>query len=230
MKTYSPTTLFCQKIQMTNVFLTNNQYLPVTVCRYFDHHVLQKTKQGETKLTRYQVGFLPWTKKHCPKLLKQQFTTNIAPQRRLRELHSETDFSVGAILPLDMFQAGMYIDAQAVSKGKGFSGSIKRFNYSKGPAAHGSGYHRGVGSMGSIHPHRIFKSKKMPGRMGGMNVTVKNLAIVSVNVEKKYLLIAGSVPGAKNQFIRISSTGQQMKTPPVLFKQVLTVETEKATT
>ena len=91
------------------------------------------------------------------------------------------------------------------SKGKGYQGTVKRHNYATGPDAHGSGYHRGTGSMGSIDPARIFKGKKLPGRMGGERVTVQNLKIEKIDLEKNVMLIRGNVPGAKNSYLIITN-------------------------
>ena len=108
----------------------------------------------------------------------------------------------------------MDVDVTGTSKGKGYAGAIKRHNFSRGPMAHGSGYHRGIGSMGSIDAARVKKGKKMAGRLGGETVTVQNLEVVKIDLEKNVVLIKGSVPGANNSFV-IVSNGVKANTPSV---------------
>jgi len=105
-----------------------------------------------------------------------------------------------------MFQVGERIDVTSVSKGKGFAGSIKRHNQSRGPMAHGSHYHRGPGSLGAVDPARVFKGRALPGRMGGEKVTVQNLEIVKVDSERNLLLVKGSMPGIRGALLRIKDS------------------------
>src|SRR5699024_5196981 len=110
----------------------------------------------------------------------------------------------------DIFTEGQFVDVTGISKGKGFAGAIKRHNYSIGPKAHGSGYHRGIGSMGAII-NRIFKSKKMAGHMGNVKKTIQNLEIISIDTNNNLMLIKGSVPGPKNGFIKIKENVKGLK-------------------
>ena len=113
--------------------------------------------------------------------------------------------NLGKELALTNFSEGSFIDVTSVTKGKGFQGVIKKYGFSGGPAAHGSHFHRGTGSIGNrATPGRVFKGKKMPGRMGGKLQTVQNLKIHEVNLEKGYILINGSVPGPKDGFVKVS--------------------------
>ena len=106
-----------------------------------------------------------------------------------------------------MFQAGDKVDVSGVSKGKGFQGTVKRYGTARGPASHGSGYHRGVGSMGAnSSPSRVFKGKRLPGHMGSDNVTVQNLAVVRVDNERGLLLIRGAIPGPKGGLVVIKDS------------------------
>jgi large subunit ribosomal protein L3 len=112
---------------------------------------------------------------------------------------------LGAEITLDDFSTENYVDVSGVTKGKGFQGVIKLYNFSGGPASHGSKFHRAPGSIGqSADPGKIFKQKKMPRHMGAEKHTVQNLKVVEVNTENGYLLVRGSVPGAKNSFVRIA--------------------------
>ena len=112
---------------------------------------------------------------------------------------------LGQEVKANIFVEGEVVDVTGVSKGKGYAGGVKRHNFHIGPKAHGSGYHRGTGSMGSIDAARVKKGKKMPGRLGGEVTTVQNLKVVKIDLEKNVVLISGNVPGAKNSFVIISN-------------------------
>jgi large subunit ribosomal protein L3 len=134
----------------------------------------------------------------------------VKPKRYLREIrfNSDEDFaqlSVGDTVDVSIFQEGEKVDVTATSKGKGFQGSIKRHNQSRGRMSHGSKYHRRVGSLGSIAPARVFKGRPLPGRMGGERVTIQNLEIVKVDPDRNLLLVKGSVPGVKGSLVIIRS-------------------------
>src|SRR5699024_7052079 len=115
------------------------------------------------------------------------------------------EYELGQELSVDLFEAGEIVDVTGTSKGKGFQGSIKRHNQSRGPMTHGSHYHRGPGTMGAIDPMKVFKGKKLPGQMGGETVTIKNLEVVKVDAENNLILIKGNVPGPKKSFVKITS-------------------------
>ncbi len=106
----------------------------------------------------------------------------------------------------DLFAEGEYVDVTGTSKGKGFQGVIKRHGQSTGPMAHGSRYHRGPGSMGSIQANRVPKGKKLPGHMGNETVTLQNLQVVKVDAERNVLLVKGSIPGPKNSYVSVKSS------------------------
>ena len=115
-------------------------------------------------------------------------------------------YNVGDDIKADIFAAGEIVDVQGITKGKGFQGVIKRHGQHRGPMSHGSMYHRRVGSLGgTTHVGRVLKGKKMPGRMGGKTVTIQNLKVVKVDVERNLILIKGSMPGAKNSILKIQS-------------------------
>jgi large subunit ribosomal protein L3 len=112
---------------------------------------------------------------------------------------------LGKEVSYENFNASTFVDVTGTSKGKGFQGVMKRHNFQGGPAAHGSKFHRTPGSVGqATYPGRIFKQKKMPGQMGNKTKTVQNLQVVELNEEQGYMLIKGSIPGAKNGFVRIA--------------------------
>ena len=114
---------------------------------------------------------------------------------------------VGDEIKADVFTAGEKVDIQGTSKGKGFQGVIKRHGQSRGPMGHGSMYHRRPGSMGPTStPGRVFKGKKLPGRMGNNTITIQNLEVVSVDLDKNVILVKGSVPGANGAILKIKSS------------------------
>ena len=112
---------------------------------------------------------------------------------------------MGDQLSANIFEAGEVVDVTGTSKGKGFEGTIKRHNQSRGPMTHGSRYHRGPGSLGTMLPKRVLKGKKLAGHMGVETVTIQNLEIIEVNVNENYILVSGNVPGAKNSLVLIKS-------------------------
>ena len=112
---------------------------------------------------------------------------------------------MGKELSLDAFEAKSFVDVTGTSKGKGFAGVMKRYNFQGGPAAHGSKFHRTTGSIGNrATPGRVFKQKKMPGHMGVERKTIQNLEVVEVNTEQGYMLVKGSIPGSKNGFVKVA--------------------------
>ena len=140
---------------------------------------------------------------------KGQFTkVKVTPVKHLREfrLADVSNVKVGDEIKADVFTAGETVDIQGTTKGKGFQGVIKRHGQSRGPMGHGSMYHRRPGSMGSTStPGRVFKGKKLPGHMGNVTVTIQNLDVVAVDMDKNVILVKGSVPGAKGAILKIKS-------------------------
>ena len=119
-------------------------------------------------------------------------------------MDSVEDVTVGTEIKADAFETGDRIDVQGTTKGKGFQGVIKRHGQSRGPMGHGSMYHRRPGSMGPTStPGRVFKGKKLPGHMGRVTVTIQNLDVVKVDMDKNVILIKGSVPGAKGAILKL---------------------------
>ena len=124
---------------------------------------------------------------------------NTEPKRFLREIRgiNTSDYSLGQIISVDTFKEGEMVDVSGISKGKGFQGVIKRHNQSRGPMGHGSQYHRGVGSLGTMLPMHVLKGKKMPGHMGNVKTTIQNLEVISIDTENNVILVKGNVPGPK---------------------------------
>jgi len=197
-----------RKIGMTQVFAENGDLIPVTVVAAAQNVVLQKKSVETDGYEAVQIGFEDKREKLSNKPEKGHVAkANTAPKRFVRELRevSLAEYEVGQEVKVDVFAEGDIVDVTGISKGKGFQGSIKRHGQSRGPMAHGSRYHRRPGSMGPVAPNRVFKGKALPGRMGGEQVTVQNLEIVKVDVERNLLLIKGNVPGAKKALLKVKS-------------------------
>ncbi|MFE8698601.1 50S ribosomal protein L3 [Cytobacillus sp. FJAT-53684] len=197
-----------RKIGMTQVFAENGELIPVTVVEAAANVVLQKKTIETDGYESIQVGFEDKREKLSNKPEQGHVAkANTAPKRFVRELRGVNlgEYEVGQEVKVNIFAAGEIVDVTGISKGKGFQGAIKRHGQSRGPMAHGSRYHRRPGSMGPVAPNRVFKGKLLPGRMGGEQITVQNLEIVKVDVERNLLLIKGNVPGAKKAMLKIKS-------------------------
>ncbi|MCM3598879.1 50S ribosomal protein L3 [Metabacillus idriensis] len=194
-----------KKIGMTQVFTEKGDLIPVTVIEATGNVVLQLKTVESDGYAAVQVGFSDKRDKLSNKPSKGHVAkANTAPKRFVREFRGDAgEYEVGQEVKVDIFSAGDVVDVTGVSKGKGFQGSIKRHNQSRGPMSHGSRYHRRPGSMGPVAPNRVFKNKLLPGRMGGERVTVQNLEIVKVDAERNLLLIKGNVPGPKKSLITV---------------------------
>ena len=188
-----------KKIGMTQIFDANGKVVPVTVVEAGPCVVVQKKSTEKDGYEAVQVGFGDIREKLVNKPRKGHFAkANVALKRTLKEFKFDNaaEYEVGQEIKVDIFEVGEKVDVSGVSKGKGFQGTIKRWNGSRGPMSHGSKFHRSVGSMGaSSDPSRTFKNKKMPGHMGAVNTTVLNLEVVKVMPEKNLLLIKGGIPG-----------------------------------
>jgi len=197
-----------RKIGMTQVFAENGNLIPVTVVEAAQNVVLQMKSIESDGYEAVQVGFEDKREKLANKPEKGHVAkANTAPKRFVREFSGVdvTGYEVGQEVKVDIFAAGDVVDVTGISKGKGFQGVIKRHGQSRGPMSHGSRYHRRPGSMGPVAPNRVFKGKLLPGRMGGEQITVQNLEIVKVDVERNLLLIKGNVPGPKKALLKIKS-------------------------
>ncbi|HAC1430166.1 TPA_asm: 50S ribosomal protein L3 [Listeria monocytogenes] len=197
-----------RKVGMTQVFTENGELIPVTVIEAAQNVVLQKKTVETDGYEAAQIGFedkraILSNKPEQGHVAK----ANTTPKRFIREFRDVNldEYEIGAEVKVDVFAEGDIIDATGVSKGKGFQGVIKRHGQSRGPMAHGSRYHRRPGSMGPVAPNRVFKNKLLPGRMGGEQITIQNLEIVKVDVEKNVLLVKGNVPGAKKALVQIKT-------------------------
>lgn len=191
-----------KKIGMTQIFDENGKVIPVTVVEAGPCAVVQKKTVENDGYCAVQLGFSDAKVNRVNKPLKGHFAKgDVAPKKVLREFRLEDDsaLNVGDIVKADIFADGEYVDVTGTSKGKGYQGTIKRWNGARLKGTHGTGpVHRHAGSMGACStPSRIFKGKKMPGHMGAETVTVQNLIIAKVDAENNLLAIKGAVPGPK---------------------------------
>lgn len=192
-----------KKIGMTQIFTEDGRLVPVTVIEAGPCTVVQ-TKTVETDgYNAVRVGFGDLTENRAKKLLNKPelglfAKTGVSAKRTLREFRFEdcSSYKVGDEIKVDQFASGEKIDITGTSKGHGFTGAIQRWNQHTGPMAHGSKYHRGVGSLSAnSDPSRVFKNKHMSGHYGVDRVTVQNLEVVKVDAERNLLMVKGAVPG-----------------------------------
>ncbi|EIA24289.1 50S ribosomal protein L3, partial [Candidatus Arthromitus sp. SFB-3] len=174
--------IFGQKIGMTQIFTEDGNMIPVSVILVESNVVVQVKKEEKEGYNAIQVGYGIIREKLVNNPIKGHFKkSGIDIKRHLKELRLEdcSSYEVGTEISINLFSVGEKVDVIGKSKGKGFQGTIKRWNGHRGPMSHGSKFHRSVGSMGaSSDPSRTFKNKKMPGRMGGKRCTMQNLEIV----------------------------------------------------
>jgi len=203
-----------KKIGMTQVFTEDGRLVPVTVIEAGPCTVVQKKTVESDGYEAVQVGFGELTENRAKKLLTKPelghfAKAEVAPTRKLREFRFDdcTSYNVGDVLKVDQFTKGDQIDITGTSKGHGYTGPIARWNQHTGPMAHGSKYHRGVGSMSAnSDPSRVFKNKHMAGQYGVERVTIQNLTVVDVDVERNLLLVKGAVPGPVNGLLIVRDT------------------------
>lgn len=201
--------LIGKKIGMTQVFDENARAIPVTVIEVAPNIVVQiKTKEIDG-YNSIQLGFGDVKDKHLNKPKKGHLDKyKIENVKHLREfrLNDTEKYEVGQKLGADVFEKGDIVAVQGTTKGKGFQGVIKRHGQQRGPMSHGSRYHRRPGSMGaSATPSRVVKGKKLPGHMGSVTRTIKNLEVVSVDNDKNVILVKGSIPGPKGSIVKIKA-------------------------
>ena len=195
-----------KKIGMTQIFDENGKAIPVTAIEAGPCTVIQIKTVDNDGYQAVKLGFGEVKENKLTKPKKGEFAkTNITPKKHLREFRlEEISYNVGDEIKADIFAAGDAVDITGTSKGKGFQGVIKRHGQSRGPMGHGSMYHRRPGSMGSTStPGRVFKGKRLPGHMGANTITIQNLEVVAVDLDKNVILVRGSVPGVNGAILKI---------------------------
>lgn len=198
-----------RKIGMTQVFATDGTQYPVTVIEVLPNVVTQVKTVETDGYNAVQVGYEDKKENRCNKAELGVFKKNgLTPKYEVQELHfSDMTFNVGDEIKADIFEAGELVDVTGVSKGKGFSGAIKRWHFTIGPKGHGSGYHRGAGSFATNGRcnNRVHPGKKMAGHHGNTQATILNLTVVAVDMENNAVLVKGAIPGPKKSIVTIRS-------------------------
>ena len=196
-----------KKIGMTQIFDEVGNVIPVTIIKAGPCVVAQKKTVENDGYDAVQLGFEDVKEKHLTKAEKGHFEkAGVALKKHLKEFRLEdtSKYNVGDVISADTFAAGDKVDVTGMTKGRGYTGCVKRWNHRILRMTHGTGpIHRQPGSMGVIDPARIFKNKKMPGQYGNEQVTVLNLKVVKIDSEKNLIAIKGAVPGAKDGIVFI---------------------------
>ena len=188
---------------MTQIFAEDGTVIPNSY-RSRSLHGRSAQNDRDRRLQRCSAGFGEIKEHKVNKPLKGHYkNASLAPHRYLREVELEDgeEVKVGDVVKADLFKEGDLVDVTGTSKGHGYTCLVKMKNYAIAAKAHGSKYHRGVGSLGSIGPARIFKGRPMPSRWGSDRVTIQNLEVVKVDAEKNLLLVKGSVPGVRGSLV-----------------------------
>mgnify|MGYP004456890281 FL=1 len=204
-----------RKLGMTQVFGTNGKLVPVTVIEIEPNVVTQIKTKDNDGYEAVQLGFDSVREKVSNKAkVGHTKKANTTPKRFLREIRGVdiSAYTLGQEVKADLFLAGEMVDVTGISKGKGYQGVIKKNNQHRGPMSHGSKYHRGVGSLGTMRPMRVMPGKALPGHMGAEQVTIQNLEIIKVDTEDNYILVKGSIPGPKKSMVIVKSAVKTDKT------------------
>jgi len=199
-----------KKLGMTQLFGEDGILIPVTVIEAGPCRVIQKKTAENDGYDAVQVGFLEKKEKHTTKPLQGHFKkAGTGYMKYLKEFKLETapEMNVGDEIKADVFAEGDSVDVTGISKGKGYAGTIKRWGTHRGPMTHGSGYHRGPGSMGACSsPSRVMKGKKLAGHLGVEKVTIQNLSVVKIDAEKNIIAVRGAIPGPKGGLVVIKNS------------------------
>ena len=227
------------KIVLTQVFTKSGKLIPVTVIEVEPNVVTQIKTVEKDGYNAVQLGAVTVKEKSSNKAkVGHTNKANTAPKRFLKEIRGVNveDYTLGQVIDAGIFTEGEIVDVTGTSKGKGYQGVIKRWNQSRGPMGHGSQYHRGVGSLGTLLPMHVLKGKKMAGHMGNEKTTIQNLEVVSVDLENNVILIKGNVPGPKKSLVMIKTSvkkGEKVNETEELLSYVVVeepvVETEETT-
>ena len=197
------------KVGMTQIFDEGGKAIPVSIIQSGPNVVLQKKKTVTDGYDAIQVGFSGIKEKKLNKpgmgLFKK---VKVKPLRYIKEFRTDDvdQYEIGSPINVDIFAPGDLVDVIGTSKGKGFAGGVKRHNFARGSMGHGSKYHRRPGSLGAKGPARVFKGRKLPGRLGGNRVTVQALKIVKVFPEKNIILVKGAIPGPNKGLVIIKNS------------------------
>jgi large subunit ribosomal protein L3 len=202
--------LLARKVGMTRVFTERGTVVPVTVLESDTCTVVQRKTTATDGYEAVQIGFGELLAKRVNKPLSGHFRrAGVRPLRRLTEVRDAGEAEVGKRLTVEMFTAGQMVDVTGTSQGKGFSGTVKRHGFSRGPVSHGSMNTRQPGSIGSVDAARTFKGVRMSGQFGNVRRTVRHLEVVRVDGERNLLLVKGAVPGHRNAVVLIRPSDRE---------------------
>ena len=201
-----------KKVGMTQLFGEKGDVLPVTVIQAGPCTVTEVRTSSRDGYTAVQLGFGTNKETRFKRPVLGQFKKrNLTPARHLKEFRvADTDaFQVGQSLTVSLFEKGEHVDVQGVTKGRGFAGVVKRHKFVAGHASHGPTAGKQPGSIGaSAYPSRVIKGKRLPGRMGGVNLTTKNLVVVAVDPEQHLVMVRGAIPGSTNGLVFVKKRGE----------------------
>lgn len=197
-----------KKVGMTQIFSKDGEVLPVTIVEAGPCSVIQKKTEEKDGYNAVQLGFEDIKEEKINKPQKGHFEKyGVEPKKYIKEVRTNDEYEVGEDIKADIFAKGDKVDVTGTSKGKGFAGTVKRWNFSIGPKSHGSRNYRIPGAIGGgSDPAKVFKGQKMPGRLGREKVTIQNLEVVKVDSEKNILAIKGAVPGPKKGLLLIKDS------------------------
>ena len=225
-----------RKLGMTQVFGTDGKLVPVTVIEIEPNVVTQIKTVSNDGYDAVQLGFDTVREKVSNKAkIGHTKKAGSAPKRFLREIRGVdvSSYTLGQEVGADLFEAGEMVDVTGISKGKGYQGVIKKNNQHRGPMSHGSKYHRGVGSLGTMRPMRVLPGKALPGHMGAEKVTIQNLEIIKVDMEDNCILVKGRIPGPKKGMVIIKSAVKTDKKNDafdlISYEELVDVKEETAT-
>ncbi|MDO5022036.1 MAG: 50S ribosomal protein L3 [Eubacteriales bacterium] len=205
-----------RKLGMTQKFLEDGRLVPVTVIQAGPCTVVQKKTVESDGYESVQVSYETLPENRAKKLVNKPEAghfkkAGVAPAKHLKEFRFEdiSGYEVGQTLTVEQFAAGDKIDVTGTSRGRGFTNLIQRNNFGRGPMAHGSKYHRGVGSLsGSSSPSKVFKGRPLPSQYGNAKVTVQNLEVVEIDAERNLMLVHGAVPGPNNGLLFVRNSNK----------------------
>ncbi len=203
--------LVTRKVGMTSIITPNGDFKGVTLLSVGDHQIISKKTIDKDGYNAFRVGIE--TVKNLSKSIKGQVKNSTILPKYIKEFRifndsNLEDYNIGDNLSPDIFNIGDIVNVSGLTKGKGFAGTIKRHNFHRGRKTHGGRSYRRVGSIGSMYPQHILKGKKMSGRMGHTNVTIKNLEIALIEPEKRLIGIYGAVPGPKKSLVLVKGVSK----------------------
>lgn len=213
--------LIGKKVGMTQVFAADGKAVPVTILQVGPCLVTQVKSADKDGYRSVQIGFVePTSNKRVTKPLLGHFKkANVPPLKQMREFRitdEKAELASGQRFMVDLFAVKEKVDVIGISKGKGFAGVVKRHHFRGGAATHGSMFHRAPGSIGgSSFPSRVFPGMRAGGRMGGEQVTLRNLTVIDIDAENNLMLVEGAVPGAKGSYIVVRKAKAGHKAKPV---------------